>query len=159
MSILVGIIVGTFMPNEDCPSCICPEIVYTVSPCPTCPDVYCYEPTIEVTEKTNTYTTKIYSSHFENIIQNVASLRPYLLDEWDCTEFTQYGIEDLQNAGYDCREVIGYYENEEGISIKHAYGECDNLLIEFTYADGTGKIIQPSEYFRYGDYCRKHRCI
>ena len=96
--------------------------------------------------------------NLSDIIQNSAGLRPYLLDKFDCTEFTEFGIEDLKNAGYNCR-MIEDWVGPKGDRTFHAYGECDDLLIEFTYDDGTGKIVPPTDYENYGSYCKKHNCL
>lgn len=129
--------------NLECPEPIvnvgCPEPLVNVecpeSPeCPDCKCAQCY------------HIEDVYTSHFQQIISTVHNERDYEYDHmnWNCDEMSSELKDRLNNAGYNCKTIVGYYDNGTDIT-KHQWNICNNLIVEAT----DGKIVHPNDFWRY----------
>jgi len=119
--------------------------------CPDCnSNCYCYKPE---------------TSEFDKLLKENAEDHPYILDEYDCTEFANEGARRLQNLGFIAKEKFvnidcelwtddwEYIEYETGYGLDDCKGnngghkiiQLDRVYVEST----TGEVIMPYDYARY----------
>ena len=110
---------------------------------------YCYEP----------------ETTFSSILKNNANLRDYILDEYDCTEFSEGLSETLNHIGFRTRTKVVkincdlWTDDWDALEAQsgYSYKECKkNNLHQIvnngvTYTEATnGEIILPEDYPAYG---------
>lgn len=119
----------------------------------TCPVPICEPPLVScgtpnITIQDVTLTTKVYTSHFQELITSCYEEKPYKKGGWDCDRMSNACAKRLQNAGYPCHTQVGYL-TQDGKREAHAWIECGNnndyLIIETT----SGQIVPPWEWERY----------
>ena len=87
----------------------------------------------------------IFLYSFEKTAYNFASERDYILDEYDCKNYSDELERRLDQEGYDSRTIDGkfYYENGTFKGF-HRWVEV-KIIIEAT----TGDIVPVEDYWRY----------
>lgn len=158
---ITGIITDSQPTELSCPETVVQCPVANLS-CPAAPDLSCAPCPNCTCNPVNTWVEhKEFTSHLYEVASSVAVERDYTTDEsWDCDDMAEETANRLQNAGYDCHDVCGFYyeyewweypdgtlEQHLAEKVRHCWVECDNVIIESTRTEDT--IIPAEEYERY----------
>ena len=119
------------MENQTCPEIKCPEII--CDPCQSVPS-------------------------FMSIAE-LNSNHEYILDEYDCTQFSDELVKDLKKEGWKAEKIIGYYyddgENDCGDSKETHDCMHEWTILEIPIESVYGYVIEPDVYDTY--YSLKRR--
>jgi len=113
-------------------------------------------------KKTNcdpTYYLEGCEGSFSKVAYNTANERRYVLDKYDCTEFSQELARKLTNLGWTAKtKFVRVNCDLWGFGDDYTQEDCEDnrgghMIVEVNkvYVEATnGKIIKPEDYDRYG---------
>jgi len=94
-------------------------------------------------------------SKFKTVMVDVAEAHKYVMNEYDCTEFSQELAHQLRKTGWEANKIRVIVDCNSGLFLKetctpfegrHAIVKVENVYLEAT----TGNIINPTNYEEYG---------
>jgi hypothetical protein len=139
---LSGAAIGIDYEKEKKPFVFSPKIdAFCPEPkIPSCPNVSCQNLDYEEMKKVCLVNNPVYSQ-LQQIAENNSNEHEYVLNKYDCTEFSKQLIVRLKDAGYNAKFCEGY-SDFNGQKSLHNWIKIESVYVEAT----SGKIIEPDYY-------------